>query len=928
MEINMKKLLVLFLALTLCFALIACGETPCTEHVDTDENGKCDSCGADVEPEADGGNGGSSNEIELIKNGSAKFRIVSTQETATALGKTLTNFVKTLNDCIADGNVEAVLEQTAAEGTEIIVGPVATRGDKFTEKNADPYAYGYDGWSVQMVDGNVLVLAGSNGAYKDALAYLEETIFGIDDATMSVSNVTMTKEQAKEEKQTEFDLSVTIDGNPLSEYVFAINPGETGAISAINSVRNQIFKKTGVYLKTVTANKLPEGQKAIWVVSVELNGEKSTPDGARIYVEDGELRIETEFPDKLEEFAYEFLMGEIGQSKKNTLSISDDFTKSKNVRDIYYSEFGAVGDGETDDFYAIKACHDYANKWGHNVHSDGPDAVYYIGNYLGSHSTITSAVIKTNTNWHGCTFIFDDKVVPVYSGCYKSPIFHVQPNVEESIYSGEDLPFTELMKGASDLGGWEPGFKCLIALDDESTRHFIRYGNNADSGQIKHEIILVNADGTIDGSTPLHWDFERISSITVYRCDDAPITVTGGDGEQRATVKTIFNNARSRYTYFWRNILVERSNVTLQNIDHIVEEEIPESEGGTGAPYKGFIRANNCNNVLIQNVMIHKLKGYHLETDPSNSMGSYEMGSSSSNNVLWKNITQDKFYDDDGYVSGQGLMGTGYCKNMTLEGCTLHSFDAHQGIYNVTLKDSTFEHINFIGDGTITLEDITIYIDPKKRAITLRQDYGAWWRGDIVIKNLDLKYKDVASAANKQFYLIHSVWINHDFGSVCYLPENITMENVRMLAFTADVSSGERIEKITAVNKKELYLFSPELYGYKDVDISDPNAKTPSNPNDRKKCECETFNDTDGDGRCNNSVTSPNGGTMWCSGWEEEPDNTVNANPYIGTKTVTVINSDPENPLKVVWPLTPQFKDLDVTVDGELIIEDGEEIAN
>ena len=114
-----------------------------------------------------------------------------------------------------------------------------------------------------------------------------------------------------------------------------------------------------------------------------------------------------------------------------------------------------------------------------------------------------------------------------------------------------------------------------------------------------------------------------------------------------------------------------------------------------------------------------------------------------------------------------------------------------------------------------------------------------------------------------------------------------------------------------------------------------------SRPNDWKKCDCEevskaaypndptkwkTFNDTDGNGQCNNTVKSPNGGSMWCNGWPTEPDNSVNINPYISTKTVTVINKDPSKPLLVVWPLTPQFHDLDVTVDGVLIIEDGVEI--
>ena len=918
-------ILAIMLVLTIGMSLVACGpDTSCTEHVDSDANGKCDNCDATVEPEGNGG-GNTSGTVELVKGGAATFRIVSTDQLAQDLGKTLTNFVKTLNDCIEAGNVSAILEQTAKEGTEIIIGPVSTRGERFTEASANPYAYGYNGWSVSVVDGNVLVLAGSNSAYKDALEYLEESIFGIDDTTLSIDAVTMTAEQASEEKQTEFDVEVKIAGNPLSEYVFAINSGETGAINAIKGVRNAIFKKTGVYLKTVTSNNIADGQKAIRVESVELNGDKSTPEGARIYVQDGNLHIETEFPNKLESFAYDFLMNEIGETKKSTVTIGANFTKTQDVRNIYYSQFGAKGDGVTDDFYAIKDCHDYANKWGHTVNSDGPDKVYYIGNYLGSKNTITSAIIKTNTNWHGCTFIFDDMVVPANSGCYNSPIFHVQPDKKAEKYSSLKVPFSTISKGATNVGGWAPGKDCLILIENVNKRHFIRYGNNADSGQTQQEIILVHADGTIDPSTPLHWDFEKITNITVYDVSDTPIVISGGEGNQRATVRTQFNNAPSRYTYFWRNILIERSNVVLDNINHVIEGEIPETEGGTGAPYKGFIRANNCNNVLVQDLMIHKLRGYHLETDANNSMGSYEMGSSHSNNLTWKNVTQNVFYDADGGVSSQGLMGTGYCKNMTLEDCVIHSFDAHQGIYNVTLKNSIFEHINFIGDGDITLEDVTIYVDPKKYSINLRSDYGSWWRGDIYMKNFTLKYDPAKTTTKKNICLINAEWINHDFGYTCYLPQNIYMENVNVLGFSAtvDPKTGIRNEVITEVNTREIYLFSPALYKYSDVDISDPNASMEKFPNDLKKCNCATFKDTDGDGQCNNTVPSPNGGTMRCAGFKEEPDYTKNINPYIGTKVVTVINEDTSNPIKIIWPLTPQFKDMDVTVDGVLIIEDG-----
>ncbi len=51
----MRKILLLILCLSLaasCLVLTSCGgDTDCTEHVDTDKNGKCDNCGAEVEKE-------------------------------------------------------------------------------------------------------------------------------------------------------------------------------------------------------------------------------------------------------------------------------------------------------------------------------------------------------------------------------------------------------------------------------------------------------------------------------------------------------------------------------------------------------------------------------------------------------------------------------------------------------------------------------------------------------------------------------------------------------------------------------------------------------------------------------------------------------------------------------------------------------------
>ncbi len=938
----MKKILVFILALTLCFALIACGETPCTEHVDADANGKCDNCDATVEPAGGdevGGGTQNADSLELVKGDSATFQVIYTSETADTVGKPLTNFVKTLNDCIKSGNVTAGSDTTEEKTVEIIIGAVSTRGDAIASVN--PYAYGYEGWSVQIIGNKIVVLGGSAGAYKDALAYVEETIFGINDATISVNNVTMTKDQVKTEEQTKFDVTVTVGEAPLKEYVFAVNADDTYATDAINSIRNQLFKRTGAYLKTVKISDLAAGQKAVYIETVELGGEKTTKEGARIYVEDGNLHIETEFPNKLQEVAYNYLITSVAESKKSSVTIKANLDEKVDVRNIYYKDFGAKGDSVTDDFYAIKACHDYANEWGHTANADGPTKTYYIGNYLGKSTSMLSIEIQTDTNWHGCTFIWDDSVVEVGSGCYKSPIFAIVPSKDAYSVPAAQRPNTFLAKGSLDLGGWAPGIECLVYIENSDERHYIRYGLNENNGSAQHEILHVYADGTLDPNTPLQWDYEKVTYLAVYPIDTTPITITGGDGDERVTVKTIFNGARSLYNYYMRNFHITRSNVTLQNIDHIVENEIPEEQGGRGAPYTGFTYVTYAHNVTIQNMLIHNLEGYHLEDNKQNGMGTYEMNATCANNVWYKNVIQDVFFDADGGVSYEGLMGTNYCKNLGFDGNFICSFDAHCGVYNGTILNSTVEHLNFIGDGLITIENTTLYLDGSKTAVQLRSDYGATWRGNLYMKNVDLKYQvSKAEYYNWKYSIVSSAWTNHYFGYTCYLPQDIYLENVNMLGFDVKVENGVREEKIIQTNERQIYLFTSSIYNYTSVDLSDPDADMTSNVNDWRKCTCATrqdsdfkgtirkyFYDSDGDGRCNNSVKGQSNQSVWCWGFEEQPDTTVNANPYIGTKTVTVVNKDTTKPLKVVWPLTPQFKDMDVTIDGVLVIEDGTEKA-
>ena len=81
---------------------------------------------------------------------------------------------------------------------------------------------------------------------------------------------------------------------------------------------------------------------------------------------------------------------------------SVEFTQyTQNLRDIFYSDFGAVGDGASDDYAAINSAHEYANKYGHTVVAK-KNAFYRIDS-IPKQIDVTSSV-----NWNNATFIIGD----------------------------------------------------------------------------------------------------------------------------------------------------------------------------------------------------------------------------------------------------------------------------------------------------------------------------------------------------------------------------------------------------------------------------------------------------------------------------------------------------------------------------------------
>lgn len=349
---------------------------------------------------------------------------------------------------------------------------------------------------------------------------------------------------------------------------------------------------------------------------------------------------------------------------------------------VCYKDFGAKGDGKTDDMDAIAATHAFANQQGLSVAAD-EGATYYIG------GKNRPAIIRTNTNFGKSSFIIDDTNVENRN----AHIFIVSSGMQPFKPAG----ISSLKRNQEKLDVPMPG-TCLITVTNSNVKRYIRFGPNQNNGSSQTDIFIVDKNSKVDMNAPIIWDFDHITDITALPIDETTLTVTGG----RFT--TIANNAESKYTYYSRGIAIRRSNVIVDGLEHRIT-----GEGDHGAPYGGFIHISDCSYVTVRNTLLTGHKVYQTigSAGVPVSMGTYDISVNRALNVSFVNCTQTNDIKDSRYW---GIMGSNFCKNLVYDKCTFSRFDAHMGVANATIRNSTLGHqgINAIGSGTFTVENSTI----------------------------------------------------------------------------------------------------------------------------------------------------------------------------------------------------------------------------
>ncbi|MBR5496569.1 MAG: hypothetical protein IKV76_01130 [Clostridia bacterium] len=528
--------------------------------------------------------------------------------------------------------------------------------------------------------------------------------------------------------------TITVNGVSVDECAVSCPEGELFA-NAAEALGDEIYKVSG--------KKLADNGSDVFVIEEDLYDD----DTFTVRVADGKVYVKGSKNAGISRGIAAFC-DEVLLSADGSFDFKDGYEYKKTFQDfVTYEQFGAVGDGVTDDADAIVKTHEYANENALSVFADEA-ATYYIG---GRDKT---AVIKTDTSWSTARFVIDDTAVENRSAW----LFAVSPS-EDSVDITENV--SPLKIDATNIGT-KLEKKSLVVLTDSDVKRYIRKGANQNSGSNQTDVILVDENGNIAQETPLIWDFDAITSATAYPVDTETLTIKGG----RFT--TIANAAPSEYTYYSRGISVRRSNTVIDGLRHYIE-----NEGKTGAPYSAFISLSHCADVTVKNCTMTGHKKYATigSAGTKVQMGTYDLGAATSVNASFINCNQTNDITDIDYW---GIAGTNYCKNLVYDGCALSRYDAHQGVLNATVINSVLGHhgIKLIGMGTALIENTTVL---SGSFVDLRADYGSTWNGELIIRNCEFY------PTNMQGHIVNAENSeDHDFGYTCHLPDSVEIDGLYM----------------------------------------------------------------------------------------------------------------------------------------------------
>ena len=476
---------------------------------------------------------------------------------------------------------------------------------------------------------------------------------------------------------------------------------------------------------------------------------------------------------------------------------------------ITYEMFGAIGDGNHDDYGALREAHNFVNDLyvNHNilltVHAVRGHTYYLCD----SHNVPIS--IATNVDWEGANFIVDDYSLGEDIKKLRDPLFQVVSPMRVGTHKltvdyadGEVLDKANFSSSVKNVKEFVDTFLDSIGKNDEysmcqkyfddskvigvvvKNRNSTYFRDGGKSGIEQQDVIFIDKEsGNV--LSDIEWNYDDIKEIMVWPVPNEKITIKGGNF-LTVTNNRCVDNDGNKY-YINRAIFVNSTgNVVLEDIHHYLDErhgytsQYKERENANN--YLGFIRMTRASFVDVRNVYLtpHTYPCLIGKNGKKEYRGSYDLHLENS-----QNITIDGLKCEDNDLidkSKWGIMASKGSKNVCIMNSSMNRIDAHEGIHNLSVVNSVIgcRGITLTGSGSFYGKDLSFY--GSDHLISLREDFGSTWKGNILLENVNFHpstSKDVKLIESKH----HS---DKYYGYDTYFP-SISMKNITINNPSSDV---------------------------------------------------------------------------------------------------------------------------------------------
>ena len=519
---------------------------------------------------------------------------------------------------------------------------------------------------------------------------------------------------------------------------------------------------------------------------------------------------------------------------------------------ISYDLFDIKGDGITNDYNGIKQAHDFVNdiylKTGEKItiYADNSKS-YYIS------VAIEPIDIITNVDFQNAHFILDDYIDlnnddkndtdtelplfnitnPFYVQTKKNsnPINYIEikSNLNSVSISTDTNNLIQIKNILLNNSTYINNSYIKEVFDNSrywgisvtnSNKQYIRIGNTtSDNGYDQTDLIIIDStNGNV--VSKIDWNYNDIRSIKIFPIPNEKTIIKNGYFLTRTNNRVFETSQTNKYSN--RNIYINYTgNVELTGINHDIDEETHSytsqyQSQAKGNLYFGFIKT-------FQTAFI-KINNTNLTSRTYVNGGTYDLTINSSVNVFIDNLNyycdsiesnEDCYNDNILDNSKWGIMNSNNSKSVFITNSVMNRIDAHRGITDLYVNNVTLgvKGLTITGQGKLYVGSSTV--DYANTFLTLRNDYGSTFDGDIVLED-----NTYIVGENNYPYIIYSDNLqNHDFGYTTYFPnlyiDGLTIDNSKNSNYTylTMIRLNMNVNLSTISNNiSERYYLKPYIY--------------------------------------------------------------------------------------------------------------------